>query len=130
LDKVNCNKPYKIDDETTKVTYYAKTAGGTKDPTIKIINNITNPTEDAKGSITEKPLFTEYTNVIKQGRTLEELNNKIVLAYDTPSMTSVEKQFENTASVEYSDKKYAINTTFDIPGKKALQVTLPITYIE
>ncbi|MEI6672380.1 MAG: hypothetical protein WCL02_03295 [bacterium] len=52
-----------------------------------------------------------------------------MLAYDTPGVTSVEKNFKNTASVEYSDQKYSINTTFTLPGKKEpLVVKLPITY--
>jgi len=53
-----------------------------------------------------------------------------MLGYDTPSTTSIEKQFQNTASVEYTDQKYSITTTFDIPGKRALKLTLPITYKE
>lgn len=120
-----------IDDKTTRMTYYGKTSGGTKDPTINIINNITtSTTETTTGNITKTPLFTELTNLTKQAGTLEEYAEKVLLAYDTPKTTSVEKMFENTATVEYSDNKYAIKATFDIPGKEALTLTLPITYIE
>ena len=95
-----------------------------------MVNNITDITENTNGDVTKKPLFTEYTDIIKQGRTLEEYTKKVMLSYDTPATTSIEKQFKNTASVEYSDKKYAITTTFNIPDKAALVLTLPITYIE
>ena len=129
-EKINCNKPYKIDDDTTKISYYAKTSWGKKDPSIHIINNITNVEEDVNGNVTEVPLFSEYTNIIKQDRTVEEYTKKIMLGYDTPAITSIEKQFQNTASVEYTNQNYSITTTFEIPGKKALTLTLPISYQE
>jgi len=127
---VNCIKPYKIDDETNKLTYYAKTSGGTKDPSITLINNITQTKEDVNGNVTKTPLFTELTNLTKQDRTLEEYTEKVTLAYDTPKTTTTEKQFENAATIEYSENKYSIKATFDIPGKEALTLTLPITYVE
>lgn len=129
-EKVNCISPYKIDDKTNRITYYAKTSWGAKDPTINIINNIAQITDESNGGVSKKPLFNEYTNLTKQDKTLERYTEKVMLAYDTPAITSIEKQFKNTASVEYKDKKYAITTTFDIPGKEALVMTLPITYIE
>lgn len=129
-EKINCNKPYKIKDNITKLTYYAKTSGGTKDPTINIINNITKIEENkTNGNVADIPLFKELTIITEKDRTVEKYTEKVMLAYDTPGITSVEKNFKNTASVEYSDQKYSINTTFTLPGKKEpLVVKLPITY--
>ena len=128
-EKVNCIKPYKIDDETTKITYYGRTLWGTKDPSITIINNIIKIQEEANGNISKAPIFNEYINLSKQNKTFEEYSKKVMLQYDTPKVTSIENQFWNTAAVEYKNDKYNITTTFDIPGKKALTLTLPINYI-
>ena len=128
-DKVNCIKPYKIDDEKTQITYYGKTEWGTKNPSITIINNIIKIQEESNGNITKAPIFNEYINLSKQNRTFEEYSKKVMLQYDTPKVTSIENQFWNTAAVEYKNDKYTITTTFDIPGKKALTLTLPINYI-
>lgn len=129
-ETLNCNRPYNIDDGSKRMTYYAKTDGGSKNPVLKIVNN-TIKTIGAGNTIDKAPVFPEYAILTKQGKSLEEYSKKITMGYDTPMTTPVEKQFQNTATIESNNNKYAITTTFTIPGKsEALKLTLPITYTE
>ena len=122
---------YKIDDDTKKLSYYAKTEKWINDPSITIINNIIQYTEDKTTQKTTKtPLFKEYTNKITQERTVERYSEKIAFQYDTPETTTTETQFTKNANIEYKDKKYSLNTTFNIKDKtEPLILKVPVTYV-
>ncbi len=126
-----CKKPYLIYDLPTdsKLTYFAKTSGGTDDPTLQVINNIKSDVMSGTTAVTA-PLFTPYTDVSLQQESTEAYSEKVKLTYDTPSTTSAEKQFQKGAYIKYkeSDGTCVLTTTFDVLSGTPVTLTIDGTY--
>lgn len=127
---VTKNDVYKLDNDATKMTYYAKTENGTNNPSIKIINTIIKRTE-TNTTTTISPLFPQYTNKINQKNTVEKYSKKINFQYDTPETTSIEKTFQENAHTEYINGGYLLRATFTIKNKtQPLVLSVPAIYTQ